>query len=183
MPDVTVIVPLRSFAAAKSRLRAQPGLDVDTVVERLAGAVLDAARPRRVVVATDDPGVGEWARERGADVVETPPGLNPSVEAAVASLAPGGGFAVVAHGDLIDPTGLGTFSPSAGVTIVADHRGTGTNVLAVPVDAGFRFRFGPDSRRHHEREALRLGLSWRTVTDSPWRYDLDEPSDLGRVVP
>lgn len=181
MPDVTVVVPLRSFAAAKSRLRAHPGLDVDAVVERLAAAVLEAARPRRVVVATDDPAVGAWARERGADVVMTPPGLNPSVQAAVAVLE--SGYAVVAHGDLVEPAGLGAFAPGAGVTVVTDHRGSGTNVLAVPVDVGFRFGFGPDSRRHHEREADRLGLDWRTVTDSPWRYDLDEPSDLVRVAP
>ncbi|HQU26497.1 MAG TPA: hypothetical protein PLS29_05640 [Acidimicrobiales bacterium] len=183
MSDVGLIVPLRSFARAKSRLRAVPGLDVDRLVEELARAVVLAARPRDTVVATDDVGVARWARGLGAAVVLAPPGLNAAVEAAYRELGDATDVAVVAHGDLADPAGLGDFCPDVGVTVVADHRGTGTTVLAVPTGVGFRFSFGPSSRTLHELEAARLELPWRTVTDSPWRFDVDEPNDLERLVP
>lgn len=183
MVDVGVIVPLKSFARAKSRLRAVAGLDVDRLVEELARAVLDAARPRVTVVATDDDDVAHWARGLEAAVVLAPPGLNAAVDAAYRALGHSVEFAVVAHGDLADPVGLGQFHPEAGVTVVADHRGTGTTVLAVPADAGFRFSFGASSRALHEHEAARLGLAWRTIIDSPWRFDVDEPSDLERLGP
>ncbi len=181
MVDVGVIVPLKSFARAKSRLRAVAGLDVDGLVEELARAVIDAARPRETIVATDDDGVARWARGLGATVVLAPPGLNAAVAAAYRALGDSVEVAVVAHGDLVDPVGLGDFHPEAGVTIVADHRGTGTTVLAVPAGVGYRFSFGASSRALHEREAARLGLAWRTITDSPWRFDVDEPSDLERL--
>ena len=183
MVDVGLIVPLRSFAHAKSRLRAVPGLDVDGLVEGLARAVVLAARPRVTVVATDDRDVARWARGLGAVVVLAPPGLNAAVEAAYRELGDGAELAIVAHGDLAEPAGLGDFCPEVGVTVVADHRGTGTNVLAVPTGVGFRFSFGPSSRTLHELEAARLGLPRWTVTDSPWRFDVDEPDDLVRLGP
>ena len=183
MVEVGVIVPLRSFDRAKSRLRAVAGLDVRRLVEELARAVVLSARPRDTFVATDDDDVARWARALGAGVVLTPPGLNAAVGAAYRRIADVVDVAVVAHGDLVDPAGLGDFLPEPGVTVVADHHGTGTTVLVVPTGADFRFCFGPSSRTHHEREAARLGLAWRTVTDSPWRFDVDEPSDLERVGP
>ncbi len=183
MVGVGIIVPLKSFAHAKSRLRTVAGLDVDRLVEGLARAVVVAARPRETVVATDDDDVARWARGLGAAVVLAPPGLNAAVGAAYRELGDSVDVTVVAHGDLVDPVGLGGFRPEAGVTVVADHRGTGTTVLAVPAALDFRFSFGPSSRTLHESEAARLGLAWRTVTDSPWRFDVDEPSDLARLHP
>ncbi|HET8991335.1 MAG TPA: hypothetical protein VFN59_09580 [Acidimicrobiales bacterium] len=183
MVDVGVIVPLKSFSRAKSRLRMVAGLDVDRLVEEMARAVVEAARPRATFVATDDADVARWARGLGAAVVLAPPGLNAAVEVAYRELGDSADVAVVAHGDIVDPVGLGDFRPGCDVTIVADHHGTGTTVLAVPTGAGFRFAFGPSSRSRHEREASRLGLAWRTLTDSPWRFDVDQPGDLGRLRP
>lgn len=183
MVDVGVIVPLKSFSRAKSRLRTVAGLDVDRLVEEMARAVVEAARPRATFVATDDADVARWARGLGAAVVLAPPGLNAAVEVAYRELGDSADVAVVAHGDIVDPVGLGDFRPGCDVTIVADHHGTGTTVLAVPTGAGFRFAFGPSSRSRHEREASRLGLAWRTLTDSPWRFDVDQPGDLGRLRP
>jgi 2-phospho-L-lactate guanylyltransferase (CobY/MobA/RfbA family) len=178
--EVVVIVPLRSFARAKSRLRTVSGLDVDALVERLAQGVLGAARPRRTLVVTDDARVARWARDRLVEVVDAPVGLNASVEAAYRTLA-AGGVAVIAHGDLAYPGGIGQFEPPPGLTVFTDHHESGTNVLVVPTGLDVVFGFGPRSRDHHEHEAARLGLPTRTVTDSPWRFDVDEPGDLERA--
>jgi 2-phospho-L-lactate guanylyltransferase (CobY/MobA/RfbA family) len=32
--------------------------------------------------------------------------------------------------------------------------------------------------RLHQAEAERLGVLWRVIDDSPWRFDVDDPSDL-----
>jgi 2-phospho-L-lactate guanylyltransferase len=64
------------------------------------------------------------------------------------------------------------------VTIVTDHHGTGTNVLALPTGLDFHFSYGANSASLHRREAERLGCPVTTVSDSPWRFDVDEPDDL-----
>jgi 2-phospho-L-lactate guanylyltransferase (CobY/MobA/RfbA family) len=53
-------------------------------------------------------------------------------------------------------------------------------VLVVPTDLEFHFRYGEDSAGKHRDEAERLGVLCRMVTDSPWRFDVDEPSDVTR---
>jgi len=84
----------------------------------------------------------------------------------------------VVHGDLKNPEGLSDFSPTAAITIVSDHHASGTNVLSLPTGLDFRFHYGVGSRVLHEQEAKRLGIECSTILDSPWGYDVDEPSDL-----
>jgi 2-phospho-L-lactate guanylyltransferase len=174
-----VLVPLKRFDAAKSRLR--DAFSDDEVVEltiRLAAAVLDAARPLPTVVVCDDEDVADFARRHAAVVFRSrAPGLNGSVHDAYRDL---GQYeqVIVVHGDLRDPEGLGRFDPGPGVTIVTDHRRDGTNVLALPGGLNFRFGYGPGSLNRHVQEAERLGLSCTVITNSPWRFDVDEPGDL-----
>jgi 2-phospho-L-lactate guanylyltransferase len=82
------------------------------------------------------------------------------------------------HGDLRSPEGLGSFNPVEGITIVTDHHGRGTNVLALPTGLDFHFAYGSDSAQLHVLEAQRLGIDVTLIKDSPWRFDVDEPSDL-----
>ena len=83
------------------------------------------------------------------------------------------------HGDIREPQGLGEFIPTATVTIVSDHHGTGTNVLVVPTQVDFRFHYGQGSAQAHRDEAQRLGLDVDVIVNSPWRFDVDEASDIG----
>lgn len=172
------LLPLKPFADAKSRLRHVTNLDVDALSRRLALGVIDELRGEHLSIVADDPRVSAWALEQGLNVIDAPtPGLNPAVQFAYASVTDVD-VVVVVHGDLQRPEGLATFTPATGVTIVSDHHGTGTNVLALPTGTNFRFQYGPGSRGAHAREAERLGLALTTITDSPWAYDVDEPSDL-----
>jgi len=62
-----------------------------------------------------------------------------------------------------------------GITIVTDHHGLGTNVMALPTGLDFHFAYGGHSASLHQREAERVGVELTVVTNSPWRFDVDEP--------
>ncbi|MGC1420425.1 MAG: hypothetical protein WA786_09960 [Acidimicrobiales bacterium] len=174
-----VLVPLKRFGDAKSRLReALTDKEVAELTMRLAAGVLEAARPLLTVVVCDDDDVAGFARRHGAEVFRSRiPGLNGSVDDAYRSLVDYDQVIIV-HGDLRTPEGIGRFDPGEGVTMVTDHRQEGTNVLALPGGLDFHFSYGPESLRQHEREATRLGLGCTIITDSPWRFDVDELDDL-----
>jgi len=179
MTNDAFIVPLKRFDVAKDRLRQGGTADVDQLARDLAIGVLDACAPRHVIVLSESDEVSRFARERDVEVLESHAlDLNGAVQHAYESLGRRFERLVIVHGDLRRPRGLGDFEPGPGVTIVTDHRARGTNVLVVPTGLDFRFAYGPDSAQRHEFEARRLGVACLVVTDSPWRFDVDEPSDL-----
>ena len=128
---------------------------------------------------TESVSVADFARDRGAEVWSSDArDLNAAVQGAYEGLSARFGLIAIAHGDLRRPAGLGAFEPSEGVTLVTDHHGTGTNVLALPGGAGFIFAYGPGSAQAHEAEARRLGLAVHVITRGPWCFDVDRPEDL-----
>ena len=181
-----VLVPIKAFAAAKGRLaEVLDAAGRAELARRMAAQVLAAAVPLPVVVVTDDDEVADFARRHGADVVADPGGgLDAAVHAGVDHLAAAGyDEVVVAHADLPHAAGLAalTGAPDA-CTLVPDRRGDGTNVLVVPVAAGFRFAYGPGSFARHVAEAERIGLAVRAVRDSRLGWDVDLPEDLDGLV-
>ena len=175
------MVPVKAFTAAKLRLAA--ALDPPAraaLARRLADIVVAAAAPLPVVVVCDDDEVRDWAGEAGADVVWCPGrGLNGAVADGVAALRDRGvERAIVAHADLPLARELAWVADFPGVTVVPDRRRDGSNVLAVPTDAGFGFAYGPGSFARHRAEAGRLGLPLRIVDDPALRWDVDLPADL-----
>lgn len=176
-----VLVPVKAFAQAKLRLA--PALDPATRAElarAMAVRVLRAADPLPVSVVCDDEEVRAWAERQGAEAIWTPGlGLNGAVEAGIAHLARRGvAHAIVAHADLPMATGLAWLATTGNVTLVPDRHRDGTNVAAVPTDAGFRFAYGAASFARHRAEAARLGLVARLVQDAPLGWDIDHPADL-----
>jgi 2-phospho-L-lactate/phosphoenolpyruvate guanylyltransferase len=179
MVSAVVVIPVKSFDVAKDRLRRGGVEDVSALARRLALGVIDASAPRHVIVLSESTDVSSFAREHNLEVLESDVvGLNGAVQHAYKRLGERYDQLIIAHGDLRFPAGLGSFAPSADVTIVTDHRGTGTNVLIVPTRCDFTFFYGEGSAFRHGGEAERLGLRCTFVTDSPWRFDVDEPSDL-----
>jgi 2-phospho-L-lactate guanylyltransferase (CobY/MobA/RfbA family) len=51
-------------------------------------------------------------------------------------------------------------------------------VIVVPTGLDFHFAYGPGSLQRHIEEAERLNVAYRVLRDSPWRFDVDEASDL-----
>ena len=179
-----VLVPVKSFARAKHRLTAALGDDDRrALVRRMAGHVLRAAAPLPVAVVCDDREVADWARARGALVLWEPGrGLNGAVQSGVEQLAElGVRRVVVAHADLPLARDLGGLVDFDGITLVPDRRDDGTNVIVVPVDAGFCFSYGPGSFSRHREEAHRLGFDVRVLREPSLSYDIDWPSDLAGI--
>ncbi len=177
-PDA-FLVPLKAFDRAKERLRADPAIDVPALAAELAAAVVRACSPVPVVIVTESTDVADFAEELGAQVWLSDAGdLNEALKRAYTALAVQFAHVCIVPGDLRHPDGLGAFSPGDGVTIVTDHHGKGTNLLALPSGLDFRFRFGPDSAQLHQLEAQRLGLVVHVTSQGPWTLDIDQPEDL-----
>lgn len=176
-----MVVPVKAFTQAKVRLASalDPG-ERAALARRMAEIVLDAAAPLPVVVVCDDDDVRSWAEAAGARIVWCPGrGLNGAVCDGVAALRNDGiDRAIVAHADLPLATRLDWLADFAGVSLVPDRRLDGTNVLAVPTDAGFVFSYGAGSFGRHRAEAARLGLPARIVHDPDLGWDVDLPADL-----
>ena len=174
-----IIVPLKRFDVAKERLRNAGTADVTALAERLAIAVLAKSAPRHVIVLSENDEISSFATRHGAEVwLSNAQSLNEAVQGAYEGLRERYERLFIVHGDLRLPDGLGRFEPTSSVTIVTDHHATGTNVLIVPTSEDFHFFYGVGSALRHQREAERLGLAIEVITDSPWRFDVDEPGDL-----
>lgn len=188
--STVVLVPVKSFADAKQRLRSVlTDQQRRALAQRCAETVLSAAGTLGVWVVCDDDDIEQWARSRGASVIRTDtPGLNPAIADGVAQLTRlGAGAIVVAHGDLPlaqDLGGVGSSSQRTrdAVTLVPDLVFDGTNVLVLPHAAaeGFVFRYGRGSFLAHLGEALRHGHPVRVVRDTLLAHDIDTPDDLDR---
>ena len=180
-----VLVPIKAFHEAKRRLdRALSPSERTELARAMAARVLDAAAPLPVAVVCDDNDVADWARERGALVVWEPGrGLNGAVEAGVDHLRLAGVTQItVSHADLPMASGLAEVGTAPGITLVPDRYRNGTNVIALPVDAGFRFSYGPGSFARHHAEAERLGLPFRVLDLPDLAWDIDEPADVVPVT-
>ncbi|MGH8987404.1 MAG: 2-phospho-L-lactate guanylyltransferase [Acidimicrobiales bacterium] len=183
--DHAVLVPVKAFDHAKTRLTAALGdEDRKALVRGMAEQVLRAAAPLPVAVVCDDPEVAEWAHGLGALVLWEPgQGLNGAVQSGVAQLTGRGVRRVlVAHADLPMARDLADLTSFGGVTLVPDRRDDGTNVIALPTNAGFRFSYGSGSFARHRAECDRLGLAFRVVREPHLSYDVDWPSDLSQVA-
>jgi 2-phospho-L-lactate guanylyltransferase len=181
MADEVFVVPLKRFDVAKERLRRGGVENVTRLASELATAVIRSCAPRQVIVLSESSDVTRFALDLGVNVLESDATtLNEAVQSAYERLRERFDRIIVVHGDLREPYGLGEFEPDAGVTIVTDYRSRGTNVLVVPTSLDFHFRYGEDSAEKHRAEAERLGVICRMVSDSPWRFDVDEPGDVTR---
>ena len=106
-------------------------------------------------------------------------GLNGAVEAGVAHLRDGGVEQVtVAHADLPRATELTSVGRAGAITLVPDRFHNGTNVIALPASAGFRFSYGPGSFARHRAEADRVGLPVAVLDRPDLAWDIDEPGDV-----
>lgn len=180
-PPVAVVIPVKAFSRAKRRLAPALGPEARSDLARtMATQVVTAAAPLPVVVVCDDADVAAWAGQLGAEVSWTPDlGLNGAVTATVATLAERGvARVVVAHADLPLARTFTGVLVGTGAVLVPDRHDDGTNVIAVPADAGFRFAYGAGSFRRHLAEAGRLGLAVEVVRLPELMWDVDLPVDL-----
>ncbi|MEO0495395.1 MAG: 2-phospho-L-lactate guanylyltransferase [Actinomycetota bacterium] len=183
--DAAVLIPIRSFDDAKTRLAGvlSPA-DRRRLAIAMAERVVHAARDLPVHVVTDDPDVLRWAERLGAaGLAPGVNGLNESIAAAVAALAAGDdppARVIIAHADLPLAEDLRVVD-GPGVAIAPDDPRDGSNVMSIPLDAGFTFHYGPGSFDAHRAEADRLGLAVTVIDEPTLALDVDDPGDLVRL--
>ncbi|MEU5551416.1 MULTISPECIES: 2-phospho-L-lactate guanylyltransferase [unclassified Micromonospora] len=172
-----VVVPAKSFAAAKTRCVGLAATDraalARAMLTDVLGGLTRARRVRAVVVATTDPQVTATALACGAVVAGRvgPPDLNAEVQAALrlAGEAYGDARLAVVMADLAAarPAEFDAALAAAGAyprAVVSDADGTGTTLLALTEAADFRPYLGPGSRRrfladgYHDLPVLAPGL-------------------------
>lgn len=178
---VAVVVPVKSFELAKTRLAdSLQAPERRSLARDMATSVITAAHPLPTWVVCHDHDIARWAMDLGARVLwRSQTGLNRSVTAAVDVLARlGVETVIVAHGDLPLARSLAWVAEFDGVTIVRDRRGHGSNVLAVPTGVGYRFAYGEGSAARHQAEAERLDLPVRLIDDDALGWDVDVADDL-----
>jgi len=154
----TVIVPVKGFSAAKSRIDSASAAPADLArafLKDVLAAIAQAPSVARLIVATADPAVAEVASEHGAEVVDDSghPGINAAAAHASRQRAAGTGVAVVVS-DLpgLTPSALGaalSLASLASTSFIADRAGTGTTMWMSGDGLGFPCHFGPQSRRAH----------------------------------
>ncbi|TSA52175.1 MAG: 2-phospho-L-lactate guanylyltransferase [Actinobacteria bacterium] len=181
-----VIIPVKAFAEAKERLSAV--LDPTQrykLARTTAQGVLSAVLGVPIFVVSNDPEVAKWATTSGASIVaQVTPGLNGAVEAGITA-AKNFDWVMIVHSDLPQPATLRSLFDSVvedhPVILVPDRRTDGTNVLIIPIGAGFRVAYGPQSFAKHLTEAQRLGFAAQIVQDPHLALDIDTPDDLAQL--
>jgi 2-phospho-L-lactate guanylyltransferase len=182
-PDerVGVLIPVKSFRAAKARLAGALSPDERVHLARtMATAVVAAAAPLPVHVVCDDEEVADWARQAGAGIIWKPGrGLNGAVADGFTELGEAGfDRIIVAHADLPHAVSFDLMTHDPGVVIVPDRHDDGTNVISLPAGCAFRFEYGPGSCARHRAGAQRLGLPVTILRDARLGWDVDRPADL-----
>ena len=184
---VAVVVPIRSFAGAKSRLAGVLApADREALARDLATRLADAAAGVPLLVVSSAPEVKAWAADRDLEVVHDPGSLDDAAAYGRHLLATRGHVRiVVAHADLAHVRTLAGVLVDGSrpvAAIVPCHRDDGTPVLSLPSGVPFRFAYGPGSFRRHLAEARQRGLAVRVVRDPALRHDVDEPADLALLA-
>lgn len=193
--DCWAIIPVKPFAAGKSRLAALLGAEQRAALNRhLFGRVLDAVlgcfRHDRVAVVTADPLLLDMMRGLGVHALdEAEVGLNTALGLACRYSAERGAQAItVLPSDLPTvtvadvaalmralPQGPSSQAPSC--VIAPDEQEEGTNALALAPPIADFFRFGPASFQAHLEAARSHGMALRILRRPGLARDLDTPEN------
>ena len=185
------ILPIKSFAQAKQRLRFEfASYERRALVEAMfADSLVALGRVRgleRIVVVSGDRVAQRIAGGYGAAIVEDDErGHNTAAARGIDLLLEEGiERALLVPGDcpLISPDDLNALlnhpAASHSALIVPDRHGTGTNALLLTPPDVLAPSFGPDSRRRHMDDANSAGVPAEVVELDSLALDVDTPEDL-----
>jgi 2-phospho-L-lactate guanylyltransferase len=189
------ILPIKRFAAAKQRLGETVADPLRAELTRaMVGDVLRAlaATPaiERTIVVTLEPVAAAAARDLGAEIVsdDAEEGQSAAVALGVRRAIEHGFQRVLCvPGDCpaMDPRELGELleraDGEAGVVIVPDRHGTGTNGLLLSPPAAIAPSFGPGSCERHRSLAVSAGVGWRIERPGSLVLDVDTGADLSAL--
>jgi 2-phospho-L-lactate guanylyltransferase len=192
------IVPVKTLAEAKSRLAAvlSPAQRRDLVLamfEDVLDALAITPSVDAVLVVSADRELSELANRKGAEVLheESPLGLNAALSLGAAGAKRRGAVRVLfipADLPFATPAEIGRVMAAADPSahhhpvIVPSGDGNGTNALLLSPPDALSPSFGPGSFERHCAQARALGLSPRTMQLDGLALDIDEPTDLSRLI-
>jgi 2-phospho-L-lactate guanylyltransferase len=188
------VLPVKSFGRAKQRLDAAVGQpERGELAAAMVGDVLATLRAvpglDDVFVVTAEPRAAAAARDAGAHVVEDP------VEAGQSDAASRGIRAAVDRGaervllvpgdcpslDTGEVAALLERYGGAGVVIVPDRHGSGTNALLLTPPDAIDPSFGPGSFARHASRGAAAGARVRVAQAPSLELDVDTPGDLAAL--
>jgi 2-phospho-L-lactate/phosphoenolpyruvate guanylyltransferase len=191
------ILPVKSFARAKQRLSASvedplrlalAGAMVEDVLEALAATERIAA----TYLVTREPRAAAAATAGAAVVIEDESESGQSAAAALGiarALADGFERVLCVPGDCpaLDPGELGALlaghgPDGAGVVVLPDRHGSGTNGLLLAPPGAIEPSFGPGSRERHVALAAAAGVSSRVEPLPSLTLDVDTGEDLAALA-
>jgi 2-phospho-L-lactate/phosphoenolpyruvate guanylyltransferase len=159
----------------------------------MLGDVLDALRAAGglddLIVVTAEPRAAAAGRAAGAHVVDDPLEAGQSDAAARgvrAAIARGAHRALLVPGDCpaLDPAEVGRLLegfPGAGLVIVPDRHGSGTNALLIAPPGAIEPSFGPGSFARHAARGAAAGAVVRVAHAPSLELDVDTPGDLAAL--
>ena len=185
------VLPIKTYARAKHRLSEAVDVpDRRALAEAMVGDVL-ATLPAvcgldRVIAVTAEPRAASAALEAGADVVHDPDEAGQSAAALIgirAALDAGADRVLLVPGDCpaLDAEEVGTLlarQGRAGVVIVPDRHGAGTNALLLSPPDVIEPSFGPGSFARHAARAHAAGTVVRVAEVRSLGLDVDTADDL-----
>jgi 2-phospho-L-lactate guanylyltransferase len=188
------VLPVKSFGRAKQRLDAAVGQpDRGELAAAMLGDVLAALTVvgglADLIVVTAEAGAAGAARAAGADVVDDPVEAGQSDAAARgvrAAVARGAQRVLLVPGDCpaLDPGEVGQLLerfPGAGLVIVPDRHGSGTNALLIAPPDAVEPSFGPGSFARHAVLGAAAGVVVRVAQAPSLELDVDTPGDLAAL--
>ena len=189
--SVSVVVPIRAFENAKSRLGAVLDAEerrdlVEGLLRRTVSVALAATGVDEVVVVSPDPEVLAVARDAGArPLLQSSRGLNPALAEARSTVTSRrlmvvpGDLPGLSTGDLEAILAAGTATGSPSVVLAPDRHGRGTNALLLDPPDAIDPAFGGDSHAGHAWLASSADIPYAEVTGRPGlELDLDTSDDL-----
>ena len=205
---VALVVPVRGFDDAKSRLSASLSpVQRRTLARNCATGVLRRDVPCLKFVVCDDDEVETWARTCGAIPIRVESrGLNASLHEATPHIVENypADMLMIVHADLPLPNELdrviavlqsaldddsssdfkNDFNNNGRVLINPDRHRDGTNVLALSrsLIGKWQFAYGENSFTHHQHEAHRLNCQVDIFESMYLGFDIDTSEDLRHPV-
>lgn len=191
-----LLIPVKDPTNAKSRLSDLLSADERrlfawAMFEDIVRAVVDAREPDRVVLVSSFGPAIERARGLNWEVLieESQVSESASVDWASRMLNEQGfdtvmrlpaDLPIVQGSDIDEILSINLESP--GALLVPSGEGTGTNAIIRTPPTLFPSRFGPNSLALHKEEAAHVGIECRVVNNERIALDIDEPSDVERLL-
>jgi len=184
-----VVIPVRTFEGAKSRLGAVLDAEerrdlVERLLRRTVAAALATPGVAEVVVVSPDPEVLVVAVAAGArPLAQRSRGLNPGLQEARAAVSADrllvlpGDLPAVTPGDIAQILAAGDAAGAPGVILAPDRHGRGTNALLLAPPDVIDPAFGGDSRAAHAWLASSADAAYVEVPGI-LALDIDTPDDL-----